>query len=59
MSNDLDAPRRSISSTLDEINATRDRLGIPGIDDEDRMEALDILARIERKIRANEKKKAA
>lgn len=59
MSNDLDATRRSISTTLDEINATRDRLGIPGIDDEDRMEALDIRARIERKIRANAKETAA
>ncbi|MGY4614789.1 hypothetical protein ACVWZ4_000016 [Bradyrhizobium sp. USDA 4472] len=59
MSNDLEAARRSISSTLNEINATRAKLGIPGIDDDDRMEALDMIARIERKIRANAKETAA
>lgn len=56
---DLDHVRRSITSTVTEINATRARLGIPDIDDEDRMEVMDILHRIERKLGAHAKESAA
>lgn len=52
MSND--ALKRQITATIDEINAAERSLPvIDGFEDYDRMEALDIINRIERKILAN------
>lgn len=50
---DLDQVRKSVSATIAEINHRRAVLGDADIDDEDRMEATDILNRIERKLAAH------
>ncbi|WGR74324.1 MULTISPECIES: hypothetical protein [unclassified Bradyrhizobium] len=62
MSHDLEAKKREISVLVDEINAKERALKLPvieGLDDYDRMEAMDILNRIERRMRANMKEPAA
>lgn len=59
---DLDAARRSISATLNEICAGEQDLKAKGIDVHDEgewMQLRDIVARIERKLRANSKGEAA
>lgn len=53
---DLDVTRREITALAIDINRLRDELaakGITDIDTEDRMEALDIINRIERRMLAN------
>lgn len=53
---DLDCRRKEITALAIDINRLRDELaakGITDIDTEDRMEALDIINRIERRMLAN------
>lgn len=62
MSNDLEATRRTTLGTLSEITATTRALKAKGIDvtDPDEWQQLgDIVARIERKLRAHSKDDAA
>lgn len=59
---DLDAVRRSISATLDEVISGHRALeakGLPGIDEGEWLELRDIVARIERRLLANQKDTAA
>jgi hypothetical protein len=56
-SSDLEARKREISVLVDEVNAAERALHLPeveGLDDPDRMEAMDILNRIERRMLAKE-----
>lgn len=55
-SSDLDVRKREISALVDGVIGLERALrakGIDAVDPEDRMEALDIINRIERRIRAN------
>lgn len=55
-SSDLEVRKREISALVDEINALERSLALPeieGLYDTDRMEALDIINRIERRMLAN------
>jgi hypothetical protein len=59
MPSDLDVRKREISALVDEINDRERTLSLPpeaeGFEDFDRMEAMDIINRIERRILANVK----
>lgn len=56
MSNDLEVRKREISALVDGVIALERDLrakGIDAVDEEDRMEAFDIIGRIERRMLAN------
>lgn len=62
MSSDLEVRKREISALVDGAGALERSLleqGIAAVDEEDRMEAFDIIARIERRILANMTTQAA
>lgn len=56
MSSEIDVRKREISALVDGVTSLERGLrakGIDAVDDEDRMEALDIINRIERRMLAN------